>query len=57
MDKLNRYLRAWISIALCAVILMPADLRAWGPEGHIIVAKIANARLSPAARTALRQLL
>ena len=31
--------------------------RAWGPEGHAIVAEIAEARLTPAAQAAIAQLL
>lgn len=57
MHKLNQYLRSCTAIALCAVILVPSNLMAWGPEGHIVIAKIAAARLSPSAKTAVRQLL
>ncbi len=57
MEKLNRYLRALLAIALCAGLLVPTNLTAWGPEGHIVIATIANARLTPAARAAVRQLL
>ncbi|HYU45479.1 MAG TPA: S1/P1 nuclease [Terriglobales bacterium] len=49
--------RVYLSIAVSFAILMPTQLMAWGPEGHIVVAKVASARLSPSARTAVRKLL
>jgi hypothetical protein len=42
---------------LVAVLLAPAKTVAWGPEGHIIVARIAELNLSPAAKAALAELL
>jgi hypothetical protein len=42
---------------LLSVILIPAQLLAWGPKGHAIVADIASSRLSPAAKQNLRILL
>lgn len=48
---------ARVVIALCMAVLLPSVSMGWGPEGHIVVAKIAAARLSPAAKTGVRQLL
>lgn len=44
-------------VALCVAVLLPSTSMGWGPEGHIVVAKIAAARLSPSAKTGVRQLL
>jgi hypothetical protein len=38
-------------------ILPSHEARAWGQEGHSIVAEIAQRRLSPAAATAIKQIL
>jgi len=46
----------FLSICL-AIALSPAAALAWGPEGHIVIAKIANERLTPAAKTGVKQLL
>jgi hypothetical protein len=43
--------------ALVAVLLLPAVTRAWGREGHVIIASIATQHLSPRARQAVAQLL
>jgi hypothetical protein len=42
---------------LATVSLVPAKAVAWGPEGHIIVARIAELNLSPQAKQALAELL
>lgn len=45
---------------VCTIVvasLYPALAHAWGPEGHAIVAEIAQRRLDPAARDAVRTLL
>jgi hypothetical protein len=39
------------------VLLLPGAARAWGPDGHVIVAEIAQRNLKPATKTALRKLL
>ena len=39
------------------ILLLPAIARAWGPDGHQIVGLIAEARLTDAARSAIRELL
>jgi len=40
-------IRSLAAIAACSVALMPAPGFAWGAQGHILVAAIARARLSP----------
>ncbi|HEY2113777.1 MAG TPA: S1/P1 nuclease [Candidatus Angelobacter sp.] len=42
---------------LLLAIFIPAQLFAWGPKGHAIVADIASSRLTPAARKNLQLLL
>lgn len=49
--------RALASLAVLALALPPSTARAWGPQGHRVVAKIATERLSPKARAAVAQLL
>ncbi|CAN5572911.1 S1/P1 nuclease [soil metagenome] len=39
------------------VLVLPADLFAWGREGHAIVAQIAESRLTPKAKAAVAELL
>lgn len=46
-----------VSIAVWVAAVSTANLAAWGPEGHIIVAKIAANRLSPSAKAGVKQLL
>lgn len=52
---------SWKTIAyaalLLSVILGGGQAKAWGPEGHAIVAEIAEARLSDPARSEVAQLL
>lgn len=57
MERLTSLLRASIAMTLCALLLMPTHLMAWGPEGHTIIARIAAERLSPSAKAAVKQLL
>ncbi|WP_196814933.1 S1/P1 nuclease [Mesorhizobium sp. L2C067A000] len=40
-----------------AVLLVASPARAWGPEGHAVVAMLAEAQLSPAAKTKIRKIL
>jgi hypothetical protein len=42
---------------LSIVLLLPANLFAWGREGHAIVAQIAESRLTPKAREGVEALL
>lgn len=51
--------RQSVRIVLVAAIAMNAAgaAKAWGPHGHRIATRIAEARLNPAARTAVRDLL
>lgn len=45
-------------IALAVVVCLAAfPARAWGPEGHSVVAMLAEARLTPAAKTKIRRIL
>ena len=44
-------------IALLLIALMPAQLLAWGPKGHAIVADLAASRLTPTAKQNLQLLL
>lgn len=44
-------------IALVLIALIPAQLFAWGPKGHAIVADIAASRLTPIAKQNLQSLL
>jgi len=44
-------------IALLLIALIPAQLLAWGPKGHAIVADIAASRLTPTAKQNLQSLL
>jgi hypothetical protein len=60
MKKQNYYfyfVRVCLAVGLCVAVFMPANLMAWGPEGHIVVAKIAAAHLTPSAKTGVKQLL
>jgi hypothetical protein len=43
--------------ALAAVLLFPVQALAWGPEGHSIVAELAQHRLSPPAAAEVERLL
>src|SRR5579871_4204264 len=44
-------------IALVALFLSCATALAWGPEGHSLVARIAEAQLTPAARARVTSIL
>ncbi len=48
---------ASLLLLLGLAIAWPRGARAWGPDGHVIVTRIAEQHLSPKARTALRPLL
>src|SRR5437764_9437979 len=45
------------TILVLAAGLFPGQARAWGPEGHAIVAEIAETRLEAPARAQIAQLL
>jgi hypothetical protein len=54
---LNRgFVKKFIALLLL-VTFIPAQLFAWGPKGHAIVADIASSRLTPAARKNIQRLL
>lgn len=45
-------------LCVCLLSLIPvADAGAWGPDGHLAVARVAQARLTPAAQAAIAALL
>jgi hypothetical protein len=46
-----------LTAVLALVAFIPAQLSAWGPKGHAIVADIATAHLTPAAKQNLQLLL
>lgn len=46
-----------VCAALVAMLVLPANLAAWGPDGHRAVARVAQARLTPASRAAITALL
>jgi S1/P1 Nuclease len=46
-----------IRIALIVTLLIPSTLVGWGPEGHAIVAGLAEARLTERARSGIRLLI
>lgn len=52
MMSLRRY-----AVFLLACFLLVPDARAWGPEGHRIVAELAQRHLSPAAEAQVERLL
>src|SRR5262249_17339451 len=49
-------MRCVVSMLICLVSLA-GQARAWGPEGHVVVATVAEDRLSPKARQAARKIL
>ena len=49
--------RAAILLCLCATCLIPAELFAWGQEGHRIIAAIAESRLQKHAAATVQELL
>jgi S1/P1 Nuclease len=46
-----------ITAIVALLVLLPAQVSAWGPKGHAIIADIASAGLTPVARSNLRVLL
>jgi hypothetical protein len=46
-----------LAMAVTLTLAVPPAAQAWGPHGHRITAGVAEARLTPAARTAVRALL
>jgi len=40
-------IRSLAAIAACSLALLPTPGLAWGAQGHILIAAIARARLSP----------
>jgi hypothetical protein len=56
-ERARRRLRAAIAIVAGLTFGPSPAARAWGPDGHVIVARLAEQHLSEAARRALRGLL
>jgi hypothetical protein len=57
MKKLYRGKSIRVVLAVSIVAVSAVPMAAWGPEGHIIVAKIAANRLSPSAKSGVKLLL
>jgi hypothetical protein len=47
----------WVTLASAAVVGFDHPAYSWGPHGHRIATRVAEARLSPAARAAIHDLL
>jgi hypothetical protein len=43
--------------ALLLMTMLGGSARAWGPEGHVVIAQVAEDRLTPQARQAVRKIL
>ncbi|MBP7009356.1 MAG: hypothetical protein KBC66_06115 [Kiritimatiellae bacterium] len=54
---MNNTLTRWILCAALALAVLASPARAWGPEGHEIVADIAEHYLTPVAREKVKDLL
>ncbi|TQU24240.1 endonuclease, partial [Xanthomonas perforans] len=50
-------LSAFVVATAMAAAIHPSTALAWGPQGHRLVARIAETELSPQARTQVAQLL
>jgi hypothetical protein len=48
---------ARVVLGLCLLACAVGEARAWGPKGHVVVASVAERRLTPKARAAVRELL
>jgi hypothetical protein len=53
----RRFLTLCFAVALLGTVFPPPPARAWGPEGHAIIAQLALTRLTPAAKAELRAIL
>jgi hypothetical protein len=51
------FVRLFVPVVLLLLLSIPADVFAWGREGHAIVAQIAESRLTPKAKAAVDELL
>jgi hypothetical protein len=49
--------RSFLSLAVVAIAALPSPSWAWGPQGHRLVAAVAEARLSPKTRQEVTRLL
>ena len=47
----------WLTLSVCAAALQPTAALAWGPQGHRLVARVAETELTPQARAQVSQLL
>jgi hypothetical protein len=52
-----RHLLVSLSVAAALLCCVPAALRAWGPEGHFLVARIALSQMTPETKRAVLDLL
>src|SRR5215472_5954541 len=50
-------MRRYVCLLALPILLAPRPAMAWGPEGHVIVARIAELNLSDAAREQIKTLL
>lgn len=46
-----------LTLSVCAAALQPTAALAWGPQGHRLVARVAETELTPQARAQVSQLL
>ncbi|HKW86671.1 MAG TPA: S1/P1 nuclease, partial [Nitrospiraceae bacterium] len=56
-QKIALFRKTVVLLCLCATCLVPAELRAWGQEGHRIIAAIGESRLQQHAAENVRELL
>src|SRR5215211_6864672 len=54
---LPRALVRILPLLLLLLLVLPANVLAWGREGHAIVAQVAESRLTPKAKAAIDELL
>ena len=54
-NRLRRW--TWIALAAYASLCCLPTAQAWGPRAHRVATRVAEARLTPEARTAIRDLL
>ena len=52
-----RFLTRLFAVAALVAAALPQPARAWGPEGHSIIAQLSLTRLTPAAKAELRRIL
>src|SRR5258706_16266152 len=55
--RAHRDLRLVTALAVASTCFVAGPARAWGPDGHVVIARVAEAHLSARARRALVPLL